>query len=237
MSDPDLDQHLCLYLRLPTAASYGEATARVGAWAAELRDHSLVSQLLLAPYQPETGRYGHGPAMMAAEEVFAADSAAALARITTTLDTATSALPLAAAGMFDLAISYAPTASQGAGWLISDLSREHGKLDRSLRDTALLLADPRDAWAALRGSPGGESVLRAWTRRRTALADYHAVLAGQRDPRAVLRSLLHLHHVRAVGIDPARERLTNTNPTRSSSTAMRRHASTSPPETSATPEN
>ena len=51
----------------------------------------------------------------------------------------------------------------------------------------------------------------AWigtTCRHEALAAYCRVLAEQRDPVAVLRTLLHEHHVRAVGVDPAFEKET-----------------------------
>jgi thiopeptide-type bacteriocin biosynthesis protein len=73
----------------------------------------------------------------------------------------------------------------------------------------LLLADPDDNWAALRARPGGEDVLAAWQARHAALVAYHDHLARQRDPQPVLRSLLHLHHVRTLGAGPDRERVTN----------------------------
>jgi hypothetical protein len=50
-------------------------------------------------------------------------------------------------------------------------------------------------------------VLGSWRQRAAALAAYREELASQRDPLTVLPSLLHLHHVRTVGIDPDRERL------------------------------
>lgn len=48
----------------------------------------------------------------------------------------------------------------------------------------------------------------AWRTRAVALAAYREDLAVQREPLTVLRSLLHLHHIRAVGVDPALERVT-----------------------------
>jgi thiopeptide-type bacteriocin biosynthesis protein len=204
---PEIGQHLGLYLRLPTPELYGAAAARVGEWAADLRGRGLVPCLRLDTYHPETGRYGHGPAMAAAENVFAADSAAALAQIEMAARTGTPAQALAASGMLDLAVSYAPTPGQGLRWLAEDLPREPGKLDRALRDATLTLADPRRERAALRALPGGENVLLAWESRRAALVAYRTRLAEQRDPRPVLGSLLHLHHVRAVGVDPDAERV------------------------------
>jgi thiopeptide-type bacteriocin biosynthesis protein len=92
-------------------------------------------------------------------------------------------------------------------WLIDHLLREPAQVDHARHVTATRLADPRDDWAALRATDGGEGVIAAWQRRRTALADYRQVLAGQRDPLSVLPSLLHMHHTRMFGVDPERERI------------------------------
>ena len=43
--------------------------------------------------------------------------------------------------------------------------------------------------------------------RKTGLAGYRERLAAQRDPFSVLPSLLHMHHIRMLGIDPERERI------------------------------
>ena len=209
MTRPGASQHLGLYLRLPAPAEYGAAAARVGRWAAVLRGCGLMPHLELCTYYPETGRYGHAAAMAAAEEVFAADSAAALAQIAVTARSGTPPQAVTAASLADLACSYASTAREGMLWLIRQLPREQGSLERSLRDAALDLADPRDERAALRAMPGGENVVAAWERRRASLAAYRTRLAGQRDPLTVMRSLLHMHHVRSLGADPDRERASN----------------------------
>jgi hypothetical protein len=78
-----------------------------------------------------------------------------------------------------------------------------------LRDAALLLTGTADDRAALSARPGGEIVAAAWDQRRVALATYREQLAEERDPATVLRFLLHDHHVRAVGVDPDRERVIN----------------------------
>lgn len=49
----------------------------------------------------------------------------------------------------------------------------------------------------------------AWQERDTALAVYRRELAPQRDPAGILPTLLHEHHMRALGIDPAFEKVTN----------------------------
>ena len=209
MTRPDDEQHLNLYLRLATPAEYGPAAARVGRWAACLRERGLVPGLRLATYHPETARFGHSDAMAAAEEVFAADSAAALAQITTATRTGIPAQALAAASLAGLASSFAPTPTQGLRWLIDVLPHEPARPERSVRDATLELADPVGGRRALCALRGGENVAAAWDRRRAALAAYRARLAGQLDPCSVLRSLLHLHHVRSLGMDPERERVSN----------------------------
>ncbi|GAA4101159.1 lantibiotic dehydratase [Actinomadura miaoliensis] len=209
MTRPAEEQHLQLYLRLPASADYGPAAARIGRWAADLRDRGLVPQLRLGTYHPETGRFGHGPAMAAAEEVFAADSAAALAQITMATRTGIRAQALTVASLVDLASSYACTPFEGLRWLIDQLPQQQGRLDPALREMTLDLADSSQQWAALRALPGGGDVVAAWARRRTALAAYRPRLAAQRDPSSAMRSLLHLHHVRSLGIDPEHERVSN----------------------------
>lgn len=206
-SRPDSEQYLSLYLQLPSPDSFGEAAARVGDWAAGLRDCGLVPHLQLATYHPEAGRYGHAGAMAAAEKAFAADSAAALAQIRLAVRTGLPPEAVTAASLVDLAIAYGETPAEGLHWLIDHLPQERGKLDQKLRDAALRLADPRDEWAALRGEPGGQDVTLAWQRRRAVLVAYRTQLARQGNPYTVLRSLLHLHHVRAVGVAPDRERV------------------------------
>lgn len=115
---------------------------------------------------------------------------------------------LAAASLVDLAVSFAGSAQAGLGWLARELPQDHGRLEPALRDQALELADPHGTGTTLRSLPGGGDVVAAWQARAVALPAYREDLAGQRDPLTVLRSLLHLHHIRAVGVDPALERVT-----------------------------
>ncbi|MFC0861661.1 lantibiotic dehydratase [Sphaerimonospora cavernae] len=206
---PEEEQHLGLYLRLRGPEHFGDAAERLPRWAADLHARGLLAHMSLATYQPQTGRYGHGAVMDAAEDVFATDSAAALAQLTIAAGTSIPGQAIAAASMTDLATSFAANSEAGLRWLINQLPRIQGTLERSLRDTALLLTDPADNHAALRALPYGETVGAAWKRRRKALSIYRRRLAKDRDPDTVLRSLLHDHHIRAVGIDLERERVTN----------------------------
>ncbi len=59
------------------------------------------------------------------------------------------------------------------------------------------------------GRTGGDKLVLAWDRRRSALAAYraHLSLAEGPDPDPVLTALLHLHHARMVGINQDSERI------------------------------
>ncbi len=206
---PDSDQHLVLGMRLRGPQEYGVAAARLADWAAGLSACGLLADLNLGTYQPQRGGYGHGAAMEAAVEgVFAADSAAALAQIRLATDSGMPNQAIAAASMSDVAASLAATPEAGHRWLVDLLPQEHGKLDSSLREAALRLVSVDD-WAELRGLPGGQTVAQAWEKRREALAVYRDRFSPDGDQTMVLRSLLHDHYVRAVGVDPGAERVTN----------------------------
>ncbi|GAA2344961.1 lantibiotic dehydratase [Streptomyces cuspidosporus] len=203
---PDSDQHLALYLHLPTPDDYGAVSAILHNWADALHDQRLASRLELATYQPQTGRYGRGPALDAAHAVFAADSAACQAQIHLTSGNTDTGHALTAASMYDLATQFTGDADQAADWLTRHLPREQGPLDRALLRQALALTHPDET--ALRSIPGGPNVAAAWQDRAAALHMYRDRLAAQRDPHTVLLSLLHQHYIRALPVDPDRERLT-----------------------------
>lgn len=208
MRRPETDQYIVVYLWLPEPSAYGPAAERLAGWADGLRREHLLSRVSLTTHEPQSGRFGHGPALEHAQDVFVADSTAALVQISTAARAGVHPQALAAASLVDLSVSYTGSAHAGLGWLIRELRHEHGRLDPALRDQALDLADPHGTWTTLRSLPGGLDVLAAWRTRADALAAYRDALADQRDPMPVLHSLLHLHHNRAVGVDPAIERVT-----------------------------
>ena len=145
--------------------------------------------------------------MDAAHRVFAADSAAALAQIRFAGHAdAFTAQALAAASAIDLVQHLAPSEARGADWLVRELPQSTGRLDPRLRDQVLELTAPggRDTLSVL---PGGQAITLAWQARAAALDAYRLRLAGA-DPLRAARSLLHLHHVRALGVDPTAEALT-----------------------------
>jgi thiopeptide-type bacteriocin biosynthesis protein len=196
---PDTDQYLSIYLRLADWADWAAAAGHVASWAATLRGHHLASQFAVTTSEPQTGRFGDGPAIDLVQHVFAADSAAAITQLRAATRSRTDPRALAAASMTDLAAALLGPAGEGYRQLLNVLPQQHGKLDPALRDQAIGLTDP----ATLAALPGGSDVTAAWRARADGLAAYRDSQAGQHDPADVLRALLHEHRVRAVSADPA----------------------------------
>lgn len=189
----DPDPHLRLRFRLSGAEDFGATAERVAAWAEVLRQDGLLNRLQWDAYFPETGRYGTGPTMSAAEAVFAADSAAAIAQLTPEHGLHPQAAT--AASLADLAAAFVGSTEAGMRWLSDHIDRVPGPaLPRAVLGEALHLAGPGNTPAA---------VTSAWTRRRAVLLAYRSQLdaSTDHDPDSVLASLLHMHHIRAIGID------------------------------------
>ncbi|MFC9543063.1 lantibiotic dehydratase [Streptomyces sp. NPDC056956] len=201
LARPEAGQHLTVTLHLPEAAA---ATATVNRWATDLHHQRLLSALTLEPYQPQTGRYGTGPAMDAAHRAFAADSSAALAQIRLTIRGAVLSQALTAASLVDLATHLLASEDATWDWLIQN-TPAHGRPDRTVRVQAIQLYATRQRLAEHGVAELGEG----WAVRSTALAKYRkALITAEREPTTVLRSLLHHHHVRAMGVGPATEAAT-----------------------------
>jgi thiopeptide-type bacteriocin biosynthesis protein len=201
---PDSDHYLGLYLRLFTPEDYGPTSSQLARWFGQVSALGILADLHLAPYRPQHGRYGER-ATRAAEQVFAADSAAALAELAMATRAGLPTDAIAAASLADLAASFGTNPADGWQRLTELIPHEQGKLDRSLRTATLALTNR----AVVCRHPGGGQVVARWDERRAALADYRDQLALERDPTTVLRSLLHDHYVRTVGVDPDRERIVN----------------------------
>ncbi|MGH3977873.1 MAG: lantibiotic dehydratase [Pseudonocardiaceae bacterium] len=215
-----------LRLRLHCRQDYGRAAVRVGAWAAELRRRGLAGDLALCTYEPETARYGSGAVMAAAEALFAADSVAVLAQLT-----ALSARPkeaggrvvhpqaLTAVSLVDLVCAVTGSRQAGMRWLVDHPELAgHARVDRDVQRQALDLAGVnvgssiRSGSSTLSSIPGGARISSAWQARRVAATRYAELLTVEDThvrPASVAVSLLHLHHVRAHGIDPDTEALTH----------------------------
>jgi lantibiotic biosynthesis protein len=177
--------HLRVRLHLHDASRYGPAARSLARRAGDAHHTGLLSDITLETYRPETGRFGAGAAMAAAEAVFAADSAVAVAQ----LRGAGNVQAVTASGMTAIAAGFA-----GAGWAqhLRGLAPHGGTppLDRDLLKQA---RQPADVPQAL------------LDRRRTALAAYRSVL-GPAEARVILADLLHLHHARMIGTGAESER-------------------------------
>jgi thiopeptide-type bacteriocin biosynthesis protein len=189
---PQAGPHIALSLLLPDPGALGPAAGKAAAWADGLRRERLLSQLTLAVDDPQAGATG---CERAACRVLAADSAAAIAQIAFTQRARMNPAAVAAASMADLAASLALSPAQGMSWLARALPREHGPIDRVLREQALRLADPAFTVAEI---PGGADVAVAWERRAAALSCCRQHLAGHGGPEAVLRFLLDEHQARTL---------------------------------------
>lgn len=187
------------------------AAGRVVVWADGLRQLGLVGEIAFDTYQPETGRYGIGAAMAAAEVLFAADSAAALTQLAA-LSVSGDLYPqaLTAASLADLAVAMTGSRPAGLRWLTDhpQLAGQAPIRDRDTRQQAMRIA----AGQALHNLPGGPKIVAAWAVRAQAAARYAACLtptATRLTPDSVLTSLLHMHHIRAHGIDAKAEAMTH----------------------------
>ncbi|WP_447035767.1 lantibiotic dehydratase [Streptomyces sp. DSM 118878] len=204
----DPDPHLRIRLALPRPADFAEAAFEVARWADALREEGLIQRVQWDTYLPESGRYGIGPTLEAAERYFAADSMAALAQMR--LDLPTDLHPaITATSYVDIATGLLGSPAEGRTWLIQHLLRSDGATaPRSTQALVLRLTDNDDAGPVLADLPGGDAVLSTWQHRRQALVHYRQALAtAGRDPSSVLPSLLHMHHNRVAGIAPNAEAL------------------------------
>jgi thiopeptide-type bacteriocin biosynthesis protein len=208
MIHSEVPQHVAVYLRLASPAAFGRAAAELAGLGEELEADGLPCTVSLASCYDHPGRHGDGEALSAVEEVFAADTAAAAAQLAMAADSGVPGQALAAASMARIAAAFAPNPGTGYRALTACLAQGSGPIDRAVRDLTCDLADPDGGPAALRALPGGARTAETWARRDAALAGYHAALSAQRDPGTVLRTLLHEHHMRAVGLDPEYEKQT-----------------------------
>ncbi|MGY4934838.1 lantibiotic dehydratase [Streptomyces sp. 900116325] len=193
-----------LRLRLHDA-DHEHAAGQVAAWAADLRQRGLLGEIAFDAYRPETGRYGTG-----AEELFATDSTAVLAQLAF-LSANRNLHPqaLTAVSLVDLAGAMTGTRSAGMHWLTAhpEYAAGAGTQDRDVRQQTFRLVDGE----RINSLPGGAALTDAWAARTKAAASYTACLTPEitrLTPETVLASLLHLHHVRALGIDGEAEAVT-----------------------------
>ena len=200
---PHQSDHVRLRLRTPDREQHGKYMAAVGEWARRLHRDGLAGRLVFDSYQPEVGRYGDGPALHAAEAVFVADSQAVSAQLRHLPAGTIHPTALAAVGMVHIVGGFLGP-DPAMRWLATHPVPAPGNgTDRAVAGQAIRLAQP----GALTDLPGftGE-VAEAWQARTAALTAYRLQLPDDADTDGVVESLLHMHHNRAIGVDPDRER-------------------------------
>ncbi|NUU25492.1 MAG: hypothetical protein HOV68_28895 [Streptomycetaceae bacterium] len=196
--------HLRLRLRIDPG-HYAACTNALGEWTQRMRQAGVTGRLVLDTYHPGVGRYGSGAALAAAEDVFAADSRLVAAMLRTLPAATAHPTALVVAGMVGIVDGFLGGPADAADWLTGRPTRTTAAIDRTVTDEAIRLATDPDA---LRRLPGWiEPVEQAWRSRTDALAAYRVQLTSDVDTDAVLESLLHMHHNRAIGIDPGSERV------------------------------
>lgn len=113
--------HLRLRIAVPSEQDFALTARRVSSWANGLRRAGLLADMQFATSYPETGRWGPGPLMNLAEDVFAADSRALAVQF------AQSSRPhqqvLAAANFVSVAAAFTGSTAAGMNWLIA-----HGRI-------------------------------------------------------------------------------------------------------------
>ncbi|GAA2607418.1 lantibiotic dehydratase [Streptomyces lienomycini] len=182
-----------LRIRVPSGGPDGqEAALRLRAlsdWTRRLTEDRLASQLVFDGYRPETGRYGTGAAMAAAEDVFVADSLVARYALTDVPSLEREAV--CALNMVDLAEGFLGT-HEGRAWTARTSARGTGRLDVTRQTVDQVTSDP-----LLNATP---RLARAIAQRRAALGAYRSQTDTSRLGQT-LESLFHMHHNRLIGLD------------------------------------
>ena len=187
------------HLRVRVAAGHGQAARRaaaLAAWVSDLRARRLCARVALDTYYPEVGRYGDGECMRAAEAVFAADSAVAIAQLRQ--PPGIDPVALTALGMLDIAAAFCGGPEQGTQWLAGGRLQPGKTPERATARTATTLA--RNGELSSFGTlPAG--LAPSWRHRAETVAAYRTTLDADANFTHVLESLLHIHHNRYRGID------------------------------------
>ncbi|MCM2431036.1 thiopeptide-type bacteriocin biosynthesis protein [Streptomyces sp. RKAG337] len=197
------DPHLELCVRLSGADAYGPAARQLGSWAEHLVEMGALGDISLVAYRPQTGRWGSKALLIAAEDVFVADSAVVAQQLAR--DSGADVRVLAAANVIDITVGFHSGVHEGLSWLAAQPNDASStRLPRPVQAEAARLVDPRDNWAALRSLPGGSDMIRTFAIRREALASYRALLdqEGDTDTDTVLHALLHHHYLRSTSSSP-----------------------------------
>nr|WP_231104912.1 lantibiotic dehydratase [Haloechinothrix halophila] len=185
-----------LRLRLRVDGDVDKVLAAVTAWGDRLRSEGRLSRLAFDTYYPETGRY---LAIDEAEAVFAADSRFVLALLPALRRSVPSPSVVTAMSMFDAAAALLGDHDRAADWLSTqtpNAAPERADVQQTVRLTR---------GNGLRDIPGWSAIADAYRDRQTAIDRYRRALPHGVGIEAVLHSVLHMHHNRALGVDRDRE--------------------------------
>jgi thiopeptide-type bacteriocin biosynthesis protein len=160
--------HLRLRIRI-SAGGHGQLMAAAGAWAQQLRDVGLIGRLAFDTYYPETGRYGEGAAMAAAEHVFVADSTLVSAQLRHQRATAVHPTALAAINMVHTVQGLLGDPATAMRWLAGRPPATAGPLDRDLVRQVISYAG---AHASTHPAGWNPELMHAWQARDEALQSY-----------------------------------------------------------------
>ena len=191
--------HLRLRIRVRNDQERAGYAAAVGVWGEELLHAGLAGTLALDTYAPEVGRYGPGPAMKAAEQVFVADTDVVLAGLRHLPASVIDPTALVVANLLDIAAGFLGH-DAALAWLADRPVPTGPAADRDVAAQAVNLA-----LHGLRQWP--QEVTWARKNRMLCLGFYRAQLPAHTDLGTVLETLFHMHHNRAVGLDRDHEQL------------------------------
>jgi thiopeptide-type bacteriocin biosynthesis protein len=195
--------HLRVRLHAPDPHQRTSYTTAAGQWAHQLRQMGLVGHVVVDTYYPEVGRYGVGPVMRAAEEVFAADSRLVTAILRHRETIGIPPVAMAAISMAAIVEGFLGDIGDAMDWLAAQEPITGPTIDRDIARQVLDLARPGTGWTL---PPWSVDITATWAARNDALAAYTCRIPDDVARSHVLESLLHMHHNRAIGIDPDSER-------------------------------
>lgn len=225
-SDPA--PHLRLRLHGDPAVLWSAVLPEVSAELRRWQAAGLAGRTVFDEYDPEWERYGGPAAQSAVEDVFQADSMAAVRLLQLHREgrTGLDVDALAVVSLAGLAHAFGRPvdgsrwvpagtgADPAAAWLsTTGVSRDLPADFRRRRKWWSALADPVDGWAGLLAQPGGAEVLDALAGRDTAAARYGEVIRGLADAGdlqtpdvRIVGSLMHMTCNRLFGGPSDRER-------------------------------
>ncbi|SEG75571.1 thiopeptide-type bacteriocin biosynthesis domain-containing protein [Nonomuraea solani] len=200
----DPEPHLRLRVAGTPETLSGHVLPALHDWVAANCAAGSLRRMVLDTYQPEYVRYGGEKAMPAAERFFHADSEAVVRQLGLLRDGVLTLEPELVAAANFMRIARGLGGDDWAAHYLEHIPKgDHHVAFRQHRRAAVRLIDPAGGWTALAAEPGGARLIESWG----PLADYAAELEST-DPRTrldIVRSVLHMHANRLLGIDRAAE--------------------------------